>query len=110
MKVQLKRLSILRTGNFVASFYALIMLLMVPMVLIGIVADPTHDTLPIARMIRLLVVYPVTGFVAGCVAAAFYNFITKIIGGLILEMEVEPVQGQSKGVNQEKIKIQGQEP
>lgn len=99
MKVELKRLSILRTGNFVASFYALIMLLMVPMVLIGIIADPTHDTLPIARMIRLLVVYPIMGFVAGCIAAAFYNFITKIIGGLILEMEVEPVQEQTESDN-----------
>ena len=99
MKVQLKRLGILRTGTVLAAFYGVLMLLVVPFMLIAIMADPDHDTAPIPLMIWILMMYPVLGFIGGIIMAAVYNLVARATGGLILEMDVEPVQEQTESDN-----------
>ena len=95
MKVEVRRLGILRTGVFLAAFYTLVIIIMAPFMLIGFLADAPEARTGILMMLMMVLMYPLIGFVGGIIMAAFYNFVAKIVGGMQMEMEVEPVRPTS---------------
>lgn len=88
MKRRITRLSVLQTGKFLAIFYGLLTLIMIPFFLIASLGDPSAAVL----MVPMLLMYPVMGFIGGIIMAAFYNLTAKWAGGIEVEVESDPVE------------------
>lgn len=86
MKRKITRLSVLQTGKFLAIFYALISVIMVPFFLLSSLGNPEG----LAIMVPMLLLYPVMGFIGGILMAAFFNLTAKWAGGI--EVTVEDVE------------------
>jgi hypothetical protein len=79
MKKKITRLSVLQTGKFLAVFYALFSLIMLPFFLLG----PKGS----GGMALIVIIYPVMGFIGGILMAAFYNLTSKWVGGIEVTLE-----------------------
>lgn len=83
MKRKITRLSVVQTGKFLAIFYALFTVIMVPIFLLSALSDPKM----LAVMIPMLLMYPIMGFIGGIIMAAFFNLTAKWAGGIEVTME-----------------------
>lgn len=83
MKKKITRISVLQTGKFLALFYTLLILIMAPFFLLASLGDPSM----IGVMIPMLLIYPIMGFIGGIIMAAFYNLVSKWIGGIEVTVE-----------------------
>ena len=100
MKVEVKRIGVLRTGIILAIFYTILaVIFFVPFMGIGVLTSMvdrnSSSAMGTAEMIIMpiimLVFYPLMGFVGGIIMAALYNLVVKLTGGMQLELDVEPV-------------------
>lgn len=102
MKVEVKRLGVLRTGSILMVMYGLLALLFVPFLGISFLSGAIfgHSNAEMAAgigggvcmILFMLVIYPLMGFIGGVIFAALYNLVVRMTGGMQLEMDVEPVQ------------------
>lgn len=83
MKRKISSLNILQTGKFLAVFYGLFTLIIVPIFLLASLGNPQS----FAVMIPMLLIYPMMGFIGGVLMAAFYNLTAKWIGGIEVTVE-----------------------
>ena len=109
MKVEIKRLGVLRIGIFLAAFYGLFSIVILPFLTLGVLLNPPEKRAEVVPMVLMVLLYPLMGFLGGIIAAAAYNLIAFIIGGVKLEMNVEPVPQQAGSVpgHVEMVGIQG---
>jgi hypothetical protein len=86
MLTEVKRVGILRAGTLGAILYGFLGVLMLPLALIAVIADPVEGL-----MFGLMVVsYPLMGFLGCLIAAALYNLAARIAGGFQMELETVP--------------------
>ena len=91
MKVEIKRLGILRTGIILAALYGFLAVIIIPIMIIAFFASPQEEKGQAFGMLCMFVMYPVMGFIGGILMAALYNLIVRFVGGMQLELDVEPV-------------------
>jgi hypothetical protein len=96
MKVELKRLGIARTGLVLGMFYGLIILITGPLMILLMVMRPPEQSEEVFGALLAIFIYPLIGFIVGIITAAFYNLVARASGGLILEMDVEPIHEQTE--------------
>ena len=83
MKRKITRLSVVQTGKFLAVFYALFTVIMVPFFLLASLGNPKS----MGAMLPMLLLYPIMGFIGGIIMAAFYNVTSKWVGGIEVTVE-----------------------
>jgi hypothetical protein len=88
MKVQVRRFGILQMGKLLALIYGFFAILLLPIFLIAAIASPKEGF----PMLRMIIFYPLGGFIGGIIGAALYNLASKLIGGIKIELDVEEVQ------------------
>lgn len=92
MKVELKRMGVLRTGCILAVCYGIGVLIAVPFMAIAVASDSEGEAWgELFGVFFVLLLYPLLGFIGGIIMAAIYNLVVKITGGMQFELDVEPV-------------------
>jgi len=87
MKLKLKRFEVLKAGYILGLLYLLLSaFILVPILLISI-AFGHPNALGVGMVIVLPLIYGLIGFVGGMIMAALYNLVSKMIGGLEVEVE-----------------------
>ena len=84
MKKRIIRLSVLQTGKFLAVFYALLAALFIPFFLLASLGGGAEG---MSVTIIMLILYPIMGFIGGLIMAAFYNLVSKWVGGIEVTVE-----------------------
>jgi len=97
MRKRIKRIAPLKTGIVLGVLYALLSLIAVPFLLIagaGIAAAARQNGTAVpfafifgAGALFLPVLYGVMGFITGVIAAAVYNLVAKMTGGIEVTVE-----------------------
>jgi hypothetical protein len=77
MKRKITRISVLQTGKFLAIFYTLLIVIMVPFFLLAALGDSS-----MLVILPMLLIYPIMGFIGGILMATFYNLTAKWVGGI----------------------------
>lgn len=95
MKVEVKRLGVMRVGIFLAAFYGLFSIVILPIMTVGVLMKPPERQAEVVGPLLMLLLYPLMGFLGGIITAAVYNLVAFVIGGIKLEMKVEPVPQQT---------------
>jgi drug/metabolite transporter (DMT)-like permease len=90
MKKRITSFAVMQTGKVLAVFYGLFSLITLPIMLIGILADPSPKRFP---MLLMLLLYPIMGFILGILMAALYNIAAKWIGGIEVSVEALETEG-----------------
>src|ERR1035438_10594645 len=85
MKKRIRRFDVLQAGKVSCLIYALIALIMLPFLLLCVWKGSGKGIL------LMTFLYPVIGFIGGILGAAFYNLISRLIGGLVVDVEDIPV-------------------
>ena len=86
MKTRIKRIAPLQAGKMLAGVYALVSVIVIPILLIvALVGSGAH--IPIGMAIGMPLLYVVIGFVGGIVGATFYNIVAGWLGGLEIDHE-----------------------
>ena len=89
-KKRLTRIAPLQAGIFLAIFYGLISLVVVPFVLLGPHSSGGRGPIVPFLLLFLPVLYAAGGFVGGIIVAAIYNLTASWTGGLEFEVEEVP--------------------
>lgn len=94
MKVEIRRIGVLRTGVILAALYGFMAIIMVPIMIIAasVAARQGKESPEPFGMLCMLILYPLMGFIFGIIMAALYNLVVKATGGMQMEMDVEPVR------------------
>jgi hypothetical protein len=97
MRKRIKRIAPLKTGIVLGVLYALLSLIIVPFLLLagaGVAAAASRNggTMPFAFLfgagaLFLPVLYGIMGFIVGVIAAAVYNLVAKMTGGIEVTVE-----------------------
>ncbi len=90
MKRRLTRIAPLPAGIFLAIFYGLISLVVVPFALFDALSTGGRGSIVPFLLLFLPVLYAAGGFVGGFIVAAIYNLIASRTGGLEFEVEEVP--------------------
>ena len=97
MRKRIKRIAPLKTGIVLGVLHALLSLIIVPFLLLagaGVAAAASRNgcTMPFAFLfgagaLFLPVLYGIMGFIVGVIAAAVYNLVAKMTGGIEVTVE-----------------------
>ncbi len=88
MAVNIKRISVLQTGKFLALIYGMLGLIYIPFLLFGSIVG-VDAGMHIAELLFLVILYPIIGFVSGVIFAALYKLVANYIGGIEMTLESE---------------------
>ncbi len=96
MKVKVRRLGILQFGMILGMVYGFFALIILPIMAIsfflgGGPAETMGGPGEMIFMLFMILLYPVMGFIAGIFGAALYNLVARIVGGVKMELDVEPI-------------------
>ena len=89
MKVQVRRFGILQAGLLLGALYGFLGLVFIPFMVLIMVLSGDGDEIFMPLLMILL--YPVMGFIGGIIGAALYNLAARIVGGIKMELDVEPI-------------------
>ena len=81
MRQQLARISVHQTAKVVAIMYALLGLLITPLLLLGSLADP-EETMSLWLALVFPLLYGVFGYIFTAIGCALYNAIASRFGGI----------------------------
>ncbi|HLJ87288.1 MAG TPA: DUF3566 domain-containing protein [Candidatus Angelobacter sp.] len=99
---KIKKVGILSVALTFAAIYACISLLVIPLVWLGIaltMGELGQKNLPLQGMttagafiatLFIPVVYAILGFIGGAIIGFVYNLVSKMTGGIEIELEPEP--------------------
>ena len=88
MVTRIKKFSILQTGKLLFVLYGFFSVVLVPFFLIMLITKP-GDAL---RMLLIIILYPLLGFIGGIIGAALYNLASRFTGGLEITLELTQEQ------------------
>lgn len=79
----------LQAGKVLAILYFLLSLLFVPIIVLGSVMAPSPEAagLGLGMGLFLIAMYTIGGFIGGVIAAAIYNVVAKMVGGMRFDFE-----------------------
>jgi hypothetical protein len=84
---QIRRFGVGQTAKVVATLYALMGLVFVPIFLIASMAAPRQTGFGPGFAFALPVMYGVLGYVFTALGCAIYNFVAGLVGGVEIELE-----------------------
>ena len=97
MKVQVRRLGILQVGILLGTLYGFLALVALPFMVLSMVfgmgfsENRVEMLIPLLMPLLMILLYPVIGFIAGIIGATLYNLAARIVGGIKMELDVEPI-------------------
>ena len=83
--IRIKKLTIGQTGKFMAAFYGLITIAILPFMLL--VAVGSGDFPRWIPLMLLTLIYPILGYIVGILSAFIFNIAAKLSGGLEVHSE-----------------------
>ena len=89
MKVQVRRFGILRVGLMLGILYGFLALVALPFMVLSM--GFSENRVEILMPLLMILLYPVMGFIGGIISAALYNLAARIVGGIKMELDVEPI-------------------
>ena len=89
MNIRIKRVAPLQAGKVLAALYALLSVVLVPIMLIAALASPEGSGPPVILAILFPLLYIVMGFVSGVVGSFLYNLVAKWFGGFEVSFDEE---------------------
>lgn len=88
-KQWLTRIAPLRAGNILGTLYAILGIVLAPIILVSTLEDlddPTKAGFAVGLGLGIPVFYGVLGFIGGCISAWLYNLVASWTGGLEFEV------------------------
>lgn len=79
---RLTRFSVGQTAKVVALLYALLALILVPLLLVATMASPEQERFGLGFALALPVIYGVVGYVFTALGCALYNWLATKVGGI----------------------------
>jgi hypothetical protein len=87
---QIRRFGVGQTAKVVATMYALMGLVFVPIFLIAAMFSPKETGFGPGFAFALPIIYGVLGFIFTAIGCAIYNFVAGLVGGVEVELESAP--------------------
>jgi hypothetical protein len=94
MKLEIKRVSVLRTATVITLCYLVGAICFLPLITLAAYGSALNDINPIpemaryiARYIGFVCMYVIALFVFNCIGAVIYNFVANIIGGVGVDVK-----------------------
>jgi hypothetical protein len=84
---QIRRFGVGQTAKVVATLYALMGLVFVPIFLIAAMLSPRQAGFGPGFAFALPVMYGVLGYVFTAIGCAIYNFVAGLVGGVEIDLE-----------------------
>jgi hypothetical protein len=84
---RLTRFSVGQTAKVLGLVYALIGVILVPLLLIATMASPEEERFGVGLALALPVLYGLFGFVFTAIGCALYNWIAGKVGGIEVSLE-----------------------
>lgn len=84
---QIRRFGVGQTAKVVGALYALMGLILVPVVLIVGMVSPDKSAVGPGFALLLPVLYGVLGFIFTAIGCAVYNFVAGLVGGIEVELD-----------------------
>ena len=92
MPQQIRRFGVLQTAKVIGALYALIGLVLVPVILVISMVAPNKEGFGPGFALALPVLYGVLGFIFAALSCAIYNLVAGFVGGIEVEL------GESKSL------------
>jgi hypothetical protein len=89
---RIRKFGVLQTAKVVATLYALIGLVFVPIFLIVSMISPKETPLGAGYALLMPILYGLFGFIFTAISCAIYNVVAGLVGGVEVELE-EPRLG-----------------
>ncbi len=93
-KKQLLRINPLRAGQVGGTFWGILTLFLIPLLLLHILPTPADAELNLGTLLVAPLFNAMGGFLLGALSAAIYNLTVRITGGLEFIVADEPVMAQ----------------
>lgn len=87
MPQQIRRFGVGQTAKVVATLYALMGVVFVPLFLIAAMFSPKQTGFGPVFALAFPVIYGVLGFICTAIGCAIYNFVAGLVGGIEIELE-----------------------
>jgi hypothetical protein len=84
---QIRRFGVGQTAKVVGVLYALMGLVLVPIVLIVSMLSPEKSEFGAGFALTLPIIYGVLGFIFTAIGCAIYNVVAGLVGGIEVELE-----------------------
>ena len=85
----IKRFSPLQLGKMLCVLYGIISLIFTPIFILGALFSPNKSGMgmSIGLMVLIPIFYAIAGLLTGIIGGWIYNIVTKIVGGIEIEVE-----------------------
>jgi hypothetical protein len=97
MTHRIRKFGVLQTAKVVGVLYALIGLVLVPVLLIVSMVSPKENAIGAGFALLMPILYGVLGFIFTAISCAIYNVVAGVVGGVEVELEEAPVVSYSAG-------------